>query len=140
MLSRRNTHYWIWFLLVGVVSALVTWSKGQGITTETLWLLIAGVLGLVLGVFLPAFARPFDLVIGLFFTAVGMLGIMHSFGLNLVAVNGIAPNAIDENAILGLSVTLPYALFHTAQGLGSLSQGLRARVVTTQVAVPTPVE
>ena len=24
MLSQRNTHYWLWFLLFGVVSALVT--------------------------------------------------------------------------------------------------------------------
>ena len=45
MLSQRNTHYWLWFLLFGVVSALVTMSKGEGITTETMWLLIAGFLG-----------------------------------------------------------------------------------------------
>ena len=30
MLSQRNTHYWLWFLLFGVVSALVTISKGEG--------------------------------------------------------------------------------------------------------------
>jgi hypothetical protein len=33
MLSQRNTHYWLWFLLFGVVSALLTFSKGDGITT-----------------------------------------------------------------------------------------------------------
>ncbi|HEY7022755.1 MAG TPA: hypothetical protein VH349_16680, partial [Ktedonobacterales bacterium] len=111
MLSQRNTHYWLWFLLFGVVSALVTISKGEGITTETMWLLVAGFLGLLLGAFIPSLARPYDLVIGLLFTTVGLLGVLHNFGMNLVGQpNGIAPNAIDETAILGLSLSLPYAL------------------------------
>jgi hypothetical protein len=138
MLSQRNTHYWLWFLLFGVVSALVTISKGEGITTETIWLLIPGFVGLVLGTFLPRLARPFDLAIGLLFTAVGLLGILHNFGLNLVASNGAAPNAIDNSAILGLSLSLPYALIHTLLGLTSLSYGLRAQVATSRVAVSTP--
>jgi hypothetical protein len=87
---------------------------------------------------LPALARPFDLVIGLLFTAVGLLGILRNFGLDLVATSGIAPNAIDESAILGLSLSLPYALIHTVLGLTSLSHGLRARVATSRVAVATP--
>jgi len=120
MLSQRNTHYWLWFLLFGVVSALVTISKGNGITTETVWLLIAGSLGLLLGAFVPALARPFDLVIGLLLTAVGLLGIVHNFGLNLIASGNLPPNTIDNTAILGLS------------------HGLRARVATSQVAVATP--
>jgi hypothetical protein len=138
LLSQRNTHYWLWFLLFGVISALVTVSKGQGVTTETMWLLIAGLLGLVLGGLLPSLARPYDLVIGLLFAIVGVLGILHAFGLNLVATGGIAPSAIDETAILGLSLSLPYALIHTVLGLTSLSHGLRARVATSQVAMATP--
>jgi hypothetical protein len=139
MLSQRNTHYWLWFLLFGVVSALVTVSKGEGITTETVWLLVAGFLGLILGAFIPSLARPFDLIIGLLFTSVGLLGVLHNFGLNLVATSGgIAPNAIDETAILGLSLSLPYALIHSVLGLTSLSHGLRAKVATSRVAVATP--
>ena len=130
MLSPRNTHYWLWFLLFGVVSALVNWSQGSGITTETLWLLITGLLGLILGLFVPALARPFDLVIGGLFTLVGLLGILHAFGVNLIPSGSVPPNAIDTTAILGLSLSLPYALIHTLLGLTSLSNGLR-----TQVAV-----
>jgi hypothetical protein len=138
MLSQRNTHYWLWFLLFGVISALVTVSKGQGITTETMWLLVPGFLGLLLGMFLPALARPFDLVIGLLFTIVGLLGLLHAFGLNLIATSGVAPNAIEDTAILGLSLSLPYALIHTLLGLTSLSYGLRAQVATSRVSVATP--
>ena len=125
-------------MLFGVVSALVTVSKGEGITTETMWLLIAGYMGLVLGALLPSLARPYDLVIGLLFTAVGLLGILHNFGLNLTGGAGLAPNAIDDTAILGLSLSLPYALIHTVLGLTSLSHGLRARVASSRVAVATP--
>ena len=139
MLSQRNTHYWLWFLLFGVVSALVTISKGEGITAETMWLLIAGFLGLILGALLPSLARPFDLVIGLLFTGGGLLGILHNVGLNLVATSsGIAPNAIDQTAILGLSLSLPYALIHTVLGLTSLSHGLRMKVARSQVTVAAP--
>ena len=135
MLSQRNTHYWLWFLLFGVVSALVNWSQGSGITTETLWLLITGLLGLLLGLFVPALARPFDLVIGGLFTVVGLLGILHAFGVNLVPSGNVPPNAIDTTAILGLSLSLPYALIHTLLGLTSLNHGLRAQVATSRVAV-----
>jgi hypothetical protein len=128
MLSQRNTHYWLWFLLFGVVSALVNWSQGSGITTETLWLLITGFLGLILGLLVPTLARPFDLVIGGLFTVVGLLGILHAFGVNLVPSGNVPPNAIDTTAILGLSLSLPYALIHTLLGLTSLNHGLRAQV------------
>ena len=139
MLSQRNTHYWLWFLLFGVVSALVTVSMGEGITAETMWLLIAGFLGLLLGALIPSLARPFDLVIGLLFTGVGLLGILHNFGLNLVATStGIAPNAIDQTAIMGLSLSLPYALIHTVLGLTSLSHGLRIKAARSQVTVAAP--
>ncbi len=43
-----------WFLdCFGVVSALVSISQGAGIATETMWLLIAGFLGLLTGSFIP---------------------------------------------------------------------------------------
>ena len=139
MLSQRNTHYWLWFLLFGVVSALVTLSNGEGISTETMWLLIAGLVGLLLGVFLLALARPYDLAIGLLVTGVGLLGILHNFGMNLVATtSGVARNAIDQTAILGLSLSLPYALIHSVLGLNSLSHGLRAKVAIGHVTVATP--
>jgi hypothetical protein len=135
MLSQRNTHYWLWFLLFGVVSALITVSKGEGVTTETLWLFIAGLLGLVLGMFVPALARPFDLIIGGLFTLVGLLGILQAFGLHLVPSGSVPPNAIDTTAILGLSLSLPYALIHTLLGLTSLSHGIRARVAVAAPAL-----
>jgi hypothetical protein len=122
-----------------MVSALVSIVHGGGITSETMWLLVAGLLGVLTGSFMPSFVRPHDLVIGLLFIIVGLLGILHNLGLNLVGQpRGLAPNAIDGTAILGLSLCLPYALIHTVLGLTSLSHGLRAKSATSHVTVATP--
>ncbi|HEY7974297.1 MAG TPA: hypothetical protein VID72_03045, partial [Ktedonobacterales bacterium] len=66
MVSARSAHYWLWFLLLGVVSTLVDVSTAhsvRAISAESLWLLAAGLVGIILGTF-AALARPYDLVIG----------------------------------------------------------------------------
>jgi hypothetical protein len=60
MLSQRNTRYWLWFLLFGMVSALASISQDSGVSVETLWLLAAGFLGLLLGSYIQRLARPYD--------------------------------------------------------------------------------
>ena len=139
MLSQRNTHYWLWFILFGLVSALALMRQGFGITTESLWLLFAGFLGLVIGTYVQRMARPYDVVIGLLFTTVGLLGILHNFGLNLVGDrSSMPPHAVDFASILGLSLGLSYSMIHTILGLTSLSHGLRPKVATSHVAVAMP--
>lgn len=129
MLSARSTHYWLWFILFGVVSSLVTWRIRGTLDTETVWLLVTGFLGVLLGVggLGLRLSRPYDLIIGLVFTAVGLLGLLHNLGYNLVPADARTVNTVDQSAIIGLSLALPYALIHTLLGLTSLSHGLRAR-------------
>ena len=128
MLSVRSVHYWLWFILFGVVSSLVLLRTVGRLDSETVWLLATGLLGLRL-------ARPFDLIIGLLFTGVGLLGLLHNLGYNLVPADGSAANAVDQTAIIGLSLALPYALIHTMLGLTSLSHGLRTRASRPAVVV-----
>jgi hypothetical protein len=137
MLSARSTHYWLWLLLFGVVSSLVTWRVSQSLNTESVWLLVTGFLGVLFGVggLGLRLARPYDLIIGLLFTAVGLLGLLHNLGYNLVAADARAANTIDQTAIIGLSLALPYALIHTLLGLTSLNHGLRAHVSRPTVMV-----
>ena len=137
MLSSRSTHYWLWFLLFGVVSSLTVWSRQHTLDSESVWLLVTGIVGIVVGGLGGRLARPYDLLIGLLFTGVGMLGILHNFGFNLVAERPTAPGLVDTSAILGLSLSLAYALIHTLLGLTSLNSGLRARVATSAVTVET---
>lgn len=137
MLSARSTHYWLWFILFGVVSSMVVWRTRGTLDTEAIWLLVTGFLGVLMGVggLGARLSRPYDLIIGLMFTAVGLLGLLHNLGYNLVPSDASTANTIDQTAIIGLSMALPYALIHTLLGLTSLNHGLRARAARPTVTV-----
>lgn len=45
MLSQRSTHYWLWFLLFGVVSSIVAVTRQHSLDSESVWLLVTGMLG-----------------------------------------------------------------------------------------------
>ena len=137
MLSARSTHYWLWFILFGVVSSLVVWRIHGSLDSESVWLLVTGLLGVLLGVggLGARLSRPYDLIIGLLFTASGLLGLLHNLGYNLVPTTSETATTIGQSAILGLSLALPYALIHTLLGLTSLNHGLRAKAHTPTVMV-----
>ena len=137
MLSARSTHYWLWFILFGVVSSLVVWRIHGSFDSESVWLLVTGLLGVLLGVggLGARLSRPYDLIIGLLFTAIGLLGLLHNLGYNLVPTTSETATTIGQSAILGLSLALPYALIHTLLGLTSLNHGLRAKAHTPTVMV-----
>ncbi|HLY32803.1 MAG TPA: hypothetical protein VKQ36_17400 [Ktedonobacterales bacterium] len=137
MLAQRSAHYWLWFIVFGVLSALVDFFQGLGLTTETLWLVITGLLGVILGAGLfRSITRPYDLVVGILFTGIGLLGVLHNFDINLVPTTAHLPKGtIDTASILGLSLSLPYALIHTLLGLTSLNSGLRTSSSGSSVVV-----
>src|SRR6185312_6648166 len=139
MLSARSTHYWLWFILFGVVSSLVVWRIHGSLDSESVWLLVTGLLGVILGVggLGARFSRPYDLIIGLLFTAVGLLGLLHNLGYVLVPTSSDTASTVGQSAIIGLSLALPYALIHTLLGLTSLNHGLRARAHSPTVMVET---
>ena len=137
MLSARSTHYWLWFIMFGVVSSLVVWRIHGSLDSESVWLLVTGLLGVILGVggLGARFSRPYDLIIGLLFTAVGLLGLLHNLGYVLVPTSSDTASTVGQSAIIGLSLALPYALIHTLLGLTSLNHGLRARAHSPTVMV-----
>lgn len=137
MLSARSTHYWLWFILFGVVSSLVVWRIHGSLDSESVWLLVTGLLGVILGVggLGARFSRPYDLIVGLLFTAVGLLGLLHNLGYVLVPTSSDTASTVGQSAIIGLSLALPYALIHTLLGLTSLNHGLRARAHSPTVMV-----
>jgi hypothetical protein len=137
MLSARSTHYWLWFILFGVVSSLVVWRIHGSLDSESVWLLVTGLLGVILGVggLGARLSRPYDLIIGLLFTAVGLLGLLHNLGYVLVPTSSDTASTVGQSAIIGLSLALPYALIHTLLGLTSLNHGLRARAHSPTVMV-----
>jgi hypothetical protein len=137
MVSHRSTHYWLWFLLFGVGSALVTWVQQHQLSSEAIWLLVSGLGGVLLGSRLfSGLTRPYDLAMGLVFGAVGLLGLLHNVGINLIVQNATVPKGtFDTTSILGLSLSLPYALIHAVLGLTSLNHGLAPKTAAPAVMV-----
>lgn len=140
MLSHRNAHYWLWFLVFGLVSVLVGVASATGLTAESVWLLATGFLGLLFGAGRVSgrLSRPYDLLIGLLFTVIGIIGVLHNLNITLLTPSSTLPggNGADNASLLGLSLSLPYAMIHTVLGLSSLNIGMRSSSDVPVAAAP----
>lgn len=122
-MSHRNSHYWLWFLVFGVIPFIQTATNGfkADLTSYTAyWLVGTGLLGLVLG--LKALnegnlARPFDVIIGIIFTIAGVVGIVGYFSSALGSVATIVND-------IGLETSGLYPLIFTFLGLKTFHHGL----------------
>jgi len=131
-MSHRNAHYWLWFLVFGVIAGLLSYkqSNPHTLSSESIWLLVSGFLGIVVAAqWLNSgkFAKPYDLLIGVIFAAVGIFGILLNFGLFNVSTSSIPNGLISNNALLGLSLGVFPALIHTVLGLNSINHGLKSK-------------
>jgi hypothetical protein len=131
-MSHRNAHYWLWFLVFGVIAGLLSYkqSNPHTLSSESIWLLVSGFLGiLVAAQWLNSgkFAKPYDLLIGLIFAAVGIFGILLNFGLFNVSISSVPNGLISNNSLLGLSLGVFPALIHTVLGLNSINHGLKSK-------------
>lgn len=129
-MSHRNAHYWLWFLVFGVVAGLLSYKDTKTLSSESLWLLITGLIGIIVGAnWLNSgnLAKPYDLLIGIIFAAVGIFGILLQFGLFHLSTSSVPSGLISNNTLLGLSLTTFPALIHTVLGLNSINHGLKAK-------------
>lgn len=133
---NRNGHYFMWFILFGLIAGLVSFI-GSGfnfgkIDSEAYWLLGAGIIGWLLGrkeLNNGGFARFYDLIIGVIFMLAGLIGIaVHFSGLETqianVAGGLITPSISNDTAhLLGLSLALFPAIVHLLLGFTSFRHG-----------------
>jgi len=127
-MKHRSAHYWNWFIFFGLIAGLIylVQHNYKSIDPESTWLLVTGVLGVIISAKWlnnGQFARPYDLIVGLIFTIVGVIGILLAFNHNVIS--GIHSAFISTSQILGLSLTTLPALVHTVLGLTSLNHGIR---------------
>ncbi len=136
MLSHRNAHYWLWFVLFGVVSMLAEIVGNKGLSWESVWLTATGFMGLVFGAgrFSGRFSRGYDLLAGLGFTVIGLIGVLHNLGITLLTSSAAVTG--DSQTLFGLSLALPYALIHSVLGFTSLNLGMRDSSDVPVVAAP----
>lgn len=129
-MSHRSTHYWLWFLLFGLIGGLLYYNQKTKLDSESIWLLASGLLGLVVGMKWlneGKWARTYDVLIGVIFTVVGFLGILQGFHvLDLGKIfKGMPAGVLSNDALIGLSLTGLAVLINTVLGLTSLNHGLK---------------
>src|SRR5258708_21949592 len=104
-MPHRSTHYWLWFLFFGVIAGAITYTQHHMLDSESIWLLVSGLLGLVVGAKWLSdgqLARPYDVVVGLIFAAAGSVGMLHGFGANLLPKSALN-SPLHSHHFLGLS-------------------------------------
>jgi hypothetical protein len=135
LVDARTLHYALWFLLLGIVPLVPVLRGGLGanapLTAETLWLTGAGLMGLLVGtpeVWQGRLARPYDIAVGLAFTAAGSLGVLAGLGVNTLgatgAVGGVGLALSAPDPLVGLL----YPVVCLYLGLTSLRAGLEEDV------------
>ncbi len=132
MISQRSTHYWLWFLLFGLISGLA--QKGGFFSAPEFWVVTAtGLVGVITGAggMATRLSRPYDLAVGIIFTTIGLLGILHDFPSLSIGV-------LSGSTILGLNLALPYAAIHTVLGLTSLNHSFKPVATTPRVTISSP--
>ena len=138
MVEHRNAHYFLWFLFFGLIAGIASYvnSDPHQLSSEAIWLFVSGLLGILVAqkwLADGAFARPYDFIIGVIFTLVGLVGVLAAFHINLLSGVSSLPTAIydkgannGDGALIGLSLSLLPALVHMVLGLQSLNHGLRS--------------
>ncbi|HEX6799477.1 MAG TPA: hypothetical protein VF116_17350 [Ktedonobacterales bacterium] len=129
-MSHRSTHYWLWFLLFGIIGALLYYGNKNNANTvdgETTWLIVTGVLGLIVGAKWlneGQLAKPYDIIVGIILAVVGIVGILSHFQPDVLSKINVGGGLVTSSAILGLSLAAFPALINTFLGLVSIHHGI----------------
>jgi hypothetical protein len=128
--KHRDTHYFLWFIFFGLIAGAIYYVNHHNtVDSESIWLLVSGLLGLLFGADWLAggkFARWYDLIIGIIFSVAGLIGIGAGFHINLLSGAPASASAfIGPATFLGLSLTVLPSLVHAVLGLTSLNHAIR---------------
>ncbi len=130
-MKHRSAHYWNWFIFFGLIAGAIAYVQAGGkfvlsSESEPLWLLITGLLGIIVTanwLNKGQFARPYDLIIGIIFTIVGVIGILLAFKIHVLG--NLNTSYVSSTSFFGLSLGVLASLVHAVLGLTSLNHGVK---------------
>jgi len=128
--KHRDTHYFLWFIFFGLIAGAIYYVNHHNtVDSESIWLLVSGLLGLLFGADWLAngkFARWYDLIIGIIFAVAGLVGIAAGFGDHRLSSAPASASAfISQTALIGLSLAVLPSLVHAVLGFSSLNHAIR---------------
>jgi hypothetical protein len=137
--KTRNGHYFVWFILFGVIALLVGLLGGgfnfAKVDPEAYWLLGVGVIGWLLGsknLNTGSVARYFDYIVGVIFMIAGVIGIVSNYNASLLnslkssSAGGFLFPVVNNGVttFLGLSLALLPAIVNLFLGFFSFRHGM----------------
>jgi hypothetical protein len=127
--SHRGAHYFLSFLIFGVIAGAASLITQGKIDAEAIWLLALGGIGAIVGsprINGGKFARPFDLLAGGLLTLAGLLGTLQGFNIHFLPdIHLGAFDALSTTALLGIPLNFPFpALINLFLGVQSLRHGM----------------
>lgn len=128
-MNHRNSHYGLIFIFLGVIAGLVSLTNGKGLDSETIWFLAAGVLGFIatrVKLNNTNLEKPYDLIIGLIFAIVGIIGILAMFKVNILPTSLSGSNLAHFSGqtpteFIGLGLSGFQSLIYAYLGFTSLN-------------------
>jgi hypothetical protein len=128
-MSSRSGHYFMWFIVFGLIAGLVSFISGQGISSEALWLLLSGALGTVIAHrSVNNVARYYDMIIGVIFALAGLIGFVYNADKSLLPSQLQSSNLLVQShgdaLLLGLSLAIVPSTLHLILGVLSFRHGL----------------
>ena len=127
--SHRGAHYFLSFLIFGVIAGAASLITQGKLDAEAIWLLVLGGLGALVGsssINGGKLARPFDFLAGGLLTLAGLLGTLQGFNIHFLPdVHVGAFQVLGSTALLGIPLNFPFpALINLFLGVQSLRHGL----------------
>lgn len=130
MHTSRRGHYFTWFIVFGLIAGIVSFlGSAHTISGEALWLLIAGVLGMLLShQKVSDFGRFYDTLVGVIFALAGIIGLVYNFNSGLIpgflTSNHLLTGAQQDATLIGLSLAVIPSVLHLILGVISVQHGI----------------
>jgi hypothetical protein len=127
--SHRGAHYFLTFLIFGLIAGAASLLTQGKLDAEAIWLLALGGIGALVGssrINGGSLARPFDIIAGTLLTLAGVLGTLQGFNIHFLPEVHVGTfQALSSSALLGIPLNFPFpALVNLFLGVQSLRHGL----------------